>query len=353
MQEGRIAAGAYDYHLVKEDSDWYLSSVERGEETAIRPEAGAYAANSAAAANLFDTRHSDRQGTVYRDPLTGEKRDTRLWLHATGARTTADDDSGQLRVSNNHYSALLGGSLAEGVSGAGRWRIGAEAGYGHSRSNTVSRLTGYRARGEVDGYTLGAYGTWYAEGTANKGLWLESELRYNWFDNSVTGTDELGEEYHAKGMTASLEGGYVIAISQSLRRSVFVQPQAQISWSGITADDHTEQNGTRVSAGGNDNIRSRMGLRAYMQVHAARDDDNGRYFEPYIEANYIHNSQSYGATLDGVAVDLAGSRDIVEMKAGLKAVVSRNLSLGGGISQQWGQNRWSESAATLTVKYAF
>ncbi|PPS58699.1 hypothetical protein CRX72_21565 [Pantoea sp. BRM17] len=74
------------------------------------------------------------------------------------------------------------------VQGSGQDnRFGLMAGYGNSKSNTASTITGYRARGQVNGYTTGLYGTWFAQGTDEKGLWADSTLQYSWFNNSVDG----------------------------------------------------------------------------------------------------------------------------------------------------------------------
>ncbi|WP_037387175.1 autotransporter outer membrane beta-barrel domain-containing protein, partial [Serratia sp. DD3] len=83
VQNGRIVAGAYDYTLGRGSQagtagNWYLTS-KSGEDnhSDIRPEAGAYNANLAAANNMFVTRLHDRLGeTQYIDALTGEHKVT-------------------------------------------------------------------------------------------------------------------------------------------------------------------------------------------------------------------------------------------------------------------------------------
>ncbi|WP_155412894.1 autotransporter outer membrane beta-barrel domain-containing protein, partial [Yersinia frederiksenii] len=72
-QQGRIAAGAYDYYLQRgvgsNNANWYLSSSiptsvpgEPAPPMVERPEASGYSANLAAANNLFVTRLHDRLG---------------------------------------------------------------------------------------------------------------------------------------------------------------------------------------------------------------------------------------------------------------------------------------------------
>ncbi|VFS51039.1 Outer membrane protein IcsA autotransporter precursor [Budvicia aquatica] len=82
------------------------------------------------------------------------------------------------------------------------------AGYGSNNSKTQSKVTDYASKGKVDGYSAGVYGTWYANETDKTGVYVDSWVLYNWFDNEVKG-DYLGtENYKSRGVTASLEGGY-------------------------------------------------------------------------------------------------------------------------------------------------
>uniref|UniRef100_UPI001A9F7D12 autotransporter outer membrane beta-barrel domain-containing protein n=1 Tax=Pseudomonas sp. 95_A TaxID=2813570 RepID=UPI001A9F7D12 len=93
-KSGRIVAGAYDYDVVKKDSNWFLAS-----EKAYRPEFGSYLANARAANTLFHTRLHDRLGeTQYTDRLTGEQKVTSLWMRHIGGHNRFRDASGKLHT---------------------------------------------------------------------------------------------------------------------------------------------------------------------------------------------------------------------------------------------------------------
>lgn len=367
-KKGRIVAGAYDYNLIQKDKNWYLTSqispvappVDPTEpptppdnEHINRPEGGAYSANMAAASVLFDNRLSDRQGTIYTNPVTGEKHYTSLWLHQTGGHTRSRDQSGQLRTINNRYVAMLGGDIGSGSNGTDLWRIGVLAGYGYSHSNTVSKITGYHAKGDVNGYTAGVYGTWYAEGTDDKGFYVDTLLQYSWFDNTVQGDDISDEKYHSKGTSASFETGYVFPVSQGIRSGFYLQPQARILWSGISANDHIERNGTRIASDSDNNLRSMLGIKAFMKGHASQDDNTDRSFKPFIEANWIHNTQNYGVSMDNIDITQTGTSNIAEAKIGLDANLNQQLRISGNVSQQVGNHGWSDTSASVDIKYSF
>ncbi|MBN9931413.1 autotransporter outer membrane beta-barrel domain-containing protein, partial [Pantoea agglomerans] len=79
------------------------------------------------------------------------------------------------------------------------------AGYGNNKSATESQASRYRSRGEIKGYSIGSYATWYANRDAHTGAWLDSWLLYSWFDNEVKGQNLAAETYKSHGFTASLE----------------------------------------------------------------------------------------------------------------------------------------------------
>ncbi|WP_190289172.1 MULTISPECIES: autotransporter outer membrane beta-barrel domain-containing protein [unclassified Pantoea] len=398
-QDGRIVAGAYDYRLIRGDRNWYLTNRideetglpiigggggenpgdggnpgEGGSENpgggnpgngsnpgngdnpgngggviVLRPEGGAYATNLAAASTLFDTRMSDRQGTRYLDPLTGKEQYTSLWLRVSGDHNRLNAGGGQLSTRANSVVTMLGGD----VMATDKARLGVMAGYGNSKSNTRSDITGYRAKGQINGYTAGLYGTWFAEGTDEKGLWADSTLQYSWFNNSVDGEDEAGESYKSKGLSASLSTGYVIPLGEGERKVFFLQPQARADWSGIKADDHTERNGTLVQGSGQDNVSSSVGVKAFMKSHAAADSQTGRTFTSFAEANWIHNTKYWGVRMDDVAVTQSGSRNIGEVRVGVDGALGGGFGVKGTIGQQVGDRGWSDTAATLGVSYRF
>ncbi|MDQ9210999.1 autotransporter outer membrane beta-barrel domain-containing protein, partial [Escherichia marmotae] len=120
--------------------------------------------NIQAANTLFNTRLHDRLGeTQYTDLLTGEQKVTSLWMRNIGGHNRFKDRSDELSTQSNRYVLQLGGDLAQWSSNdLDRWHLGLMAGYANSKSHTHSNLTGYSSRGQIDGYSVGVYGTWYA-----------------------------------------------------------------------------------------------------------------------------------------------------------------------------------------------
>lgn len=408
---GRIVAGAYDYNVVQKGSNWYLTSfipappdpeepdpvdpdpvdpidpdpvdpdpvdpIDPGPvdpdpvdpiipepeipvappvtEQQYRPEAGSYLANNYAANTLFMTRLHDRLGeTQYIDMLTGEKKVTSMWMRNVGAHTRFKDGSGQLKTQSNSYVLQLGGDLAQWSSdGLDRWHIGAMAGYANSQNHTQSSLTGYHSRGQVTGYSVGLYGTWYANDADKTGTYVDTWMLYNWFDNKVMGQEQATEKYKSSGITASVEAGYSFKLGENERNSYWLQPKAQVVWMDVQADSHREANGTRVKDDTDGNLMTRLGVKAFINGHNAIDDGKSREFQPFVEANWIHNTQTTSVKMDDVSNDMRGTKNIGELKVGVEGQITPRLNVWSNVAQQIGDKGYSDTRGMLGVKYNF
>ncbi|HAU5591512.1 TPA: autotransporter outer membrane beta-barrel domain-containing protein [Citrobacter amalonaticus] len=380
VKEGRIVAGAYDYNIIKKNNqNWHLTSeaipdplppdepapaspetpeqpIPQPGEHQYRPETGSYLANTLAANTLFTTRLHDRLGeTQYTDVFTGEQKVTSLWMRHVGGHNRFKDSSGQISTQSNRYVMQLGGDIAQwSTDGLDRWHLGLMAGYANSKSRSHSSLTGYSSRGEISGYSAGLYGTWYANDADKTGAYVDGWLLYNWFDNTVSGQGLASEKYDSDGITASVETGYTWKLAEfSERNALYIQPKAQITWMDVQADTHVEKNGTRVVDKTDGNLQTRLGVKAYLQGHNAMDDGKDRTFQPFVEVNWIHNTQNYSVQMDDISNDVKGSRNIGELKAGVEGQLTKNVTLWGNVAQQIGDNGYKDTQGMLGLKYSF
>lgn len=364
----RIVAGLYEYDLVQKGKNWYLTSElvpppppvpgpEAEKEHVYRPESGSYMNNHLAANSLFINRLHDRLGeTQYTDILTGERKVTSMWMRNIGGHTRSRDGSGQLKTQSNRYVLQIGGDVAQwSTDGLDRWHLGLMTGYANHQSNTRSRISGYSSDGSVEGYHAGVYGTWYANDRDKNGSYLDTWAIYNWFDNEVKGEALVTEKYKSRGVTASVETGYTFKMGERESDGVkyYLQPKAQIIWMNVRANDHTESNGTQVSSDGDGNIQTRLGLRAYMNGHSDIDKGKAREFEPFIEANWLHNTRNFGVTMNNLRNEIRGTKNIGELKMGVESQLSQRFNMWGNVGQQLGDNGYSDTQVMFGVKYIF
>lgn len=390
-QAGRIVAGAWDYSLVQKGQNWYLTSmsemppvdpvdpivppvdpvdppvgpiippvtINRPSPVPVpvyRPEVGSYLVNLTAANTLFNLTLDDREGaTEYRAPIDGRgmTRGT-FWLRQEGGQNCFKTGEGQIKSSANRYVAQMGNEFLHGSTNEnGRWGAGLMAGYGNVSGHSSSSLTGYRSDSDMDGYSVGAYGTWYQNAVSREGMYVDSWVMYNWFNNRVSGEDLADEHYKSRGFTASLESGYNMLLSESERRAVYLEPQAQLTWMGVHSSEHSEANGTRIQDSGQGNLQSRLGMRLYLREHRTEDDGKGREFKPYIEMNWLHNTKNFGVRMGNKLLNEEGARNIGQLKLGVQGQISPSLNMWGGVAQQIGDKGYRDTSAMIGVKYGF
>ena len=363
VQSGRIVAGTYEYSLVKgatsglDPQSWYLTSQYLGNNNNIyvmRPEGGSYIANLSAANTMFNTRLHDRLGeTQYTDLITGQDKVTSMWIRYDYGHNRFEDNSGQTSTKSDRSLVQIGGDIAQWSSnGRNRFHLGVMGGYGRTDSDTNAALSGYSSSGKVEGYSVGLYGTWYANQEDKSGLYIDGWLLWNDMNAKVHGQGLYGESYDIKGVTASLEAGYALQVGQMNENyGIWIQPQAQITWMGMDADDHIEYNGTFVKSNDN-NVQTRLGARAYLSninsSQAARS-----VVQPYLELNWIHNTKRFNVSMDGTKMRQDGAKDVGEVRLGVEANINQNTSLWLHVGHQMGSDSYRDTTAQFGLKYSF
>ncbi|PVZ83845.1 hypothetical protein C9426_24930, partial [Serratia sp. S1B] len=355
---GRAQAGVLEYFLYQgtptnpADGSWYLRSNYQDKVVTYNPEAGGFVANIAAANTLFNTRLEDLHAADQRDmgDLSGPTRSS-LWLRQVGSRNKFEDASGQISNSSDRYVVQLGGEVWDTqFTGQDRFALGVMAGYGRSTGTTDSRETSYKADNSLTGYTVGVYGTWYAQASDRHSPYIHGWLQYEWFNASVSSNSYDSGTYHLNGVSTSLEGGYPIAIYQGQQNHTYLTPQAQVTLNSASMDN-VSNGGVKIEQDGNNNLQTRVGLKLSNDTFIGKD--KSRILTTYLNVNWIHNNRQPGVVSDGLGVEQAGSRNIAEVKIGVDGKLTENLSAWGSLSQQLGQNGYDEKAAMLGVKYSF
>lgn len=391
-QNGRIVAGAFDYFLNRgngittDNKNWYLTSglsnpsidpplvippinlpeeendLEENQPPVVttptyRPESGSYLANNAAVNTLFIHTLHDRLGeTQYTDALNNEEKISSIWVRNIGGYNKFRDSSGQLKTTSKRYILQVGGDVAQwSTNGKNRYHLGIMGGHASNHSKTDSDKSGYSSKGDVKGYNIGLYGTWYANKENKTGLYADTWVMYSWFDNEVRGEYLAKEKYSSKGITASLETGYSFKIENddSHRKTYYIQPKAQVIYMGVKTKDHREANGTVVEHNGEGNMQTRLGVKVYANNFSSTDKEKNREYQPFAELNWIHNKKDFSVVMDDISNKQKGTKDIGEAKIGMEVKINPNLNLWGNIAHQWGGSGYRDSRVTVGLKYSF
>ena len=360
--KGRAVAGAYEYRLYRggiadpQDGGWYLRSqadtpvvvpptpvpvptvgvtpvpvlpIVPAPRPLYRPESGAYLANQAAGLAMFQHQMHDRMG----EPDFTARADGRApagWARAQRRQIDGKAGGGQLDLGTNASLLQAGGELAMWTAGEQRIHLGAMGGFGRADSQVGSRQSGYRANGEVEGYGVGLYGSWFASADRQAGPYADAWLQYGDYNNRVRGEGLAEERYDAQSWAASLEGGWTFALPAGDRTRLYIEPQAQLVYTDYRADEHVEANGSRVDAAWSDAVTTRVGVRVF--GHTAATGHN--LVQPFLILNWWHDDGDGAVSMDGVRVLSALPRDRYEAKLGAQAQL-------GGSWTSWANAVWA------------
>lgn len=313
---------------------------------AYRPESASYIANLAVANNLFVTSMHDRQPGQHTEPGTSS-----FWVRKGGGYAHFTDASGQLKTKSNSYRLQAGSDIVRWVNGRDGTRLGVMAGYGNNHNKTRSALTKYRSKAELNGYSMGFYGSWFSDKNRQQGAWLDSWLLYNEFEAYVTGQGLPSKKYRLKGFSGSLEAGYIQPVITSQSVNLWVEPHAQAVFMGVKDKAMNEIYGTRVKGTGTGNTMTRLGVRSW--ATGATLPLQKATFRPWLEANWVHNSHAFGVNMNNGSNQQAGTKEKLEIKMGIEGQPIPDLHLSGEVSQQRGASGYRETFGTLQIKYTF
>ena len=352
-----ITSGGYDYQFVKQSdgsgTSYSLDSssgAENVRNTTVT--AGSYI-GIAYAAQLFDVSLHDRVGNRdWINPVTGEKQSTSLWMRHSMSHERFRDSTSQLRMRSTSNVTMLGGDLVQYTTeGNGLAYIGLMGGYGTMDTKTRSKMTDLRSKAETDAWGVGAYAGWKANKDGQTGPYVDGWLMFTHASSDVTGVDRQEENIKGEGLSASIEAGWgfklgSVETTNGKYATFTLEPHASVTWFGMEYDDlHTDAQDVKFE--GKNNVRTRLGTRVNMT------EEGNKTFNAFAEANWVHNTQEYGATISGLTVDQTGSRNQAEGRIGVDWRITKDLSAWARVGASFGSDNYSEREGSIGVHYQF
>ncbi|WP_282258005.1 autotransporter outer membrane beta-barrel domain-containing protein [Stenotrophomonas sp. PS02301] len=315
-----------------------------------RPETGAYLANQAAAVGMFDHSMHQRLGEpnlaerLRNDNLLGS-----AWLRTTANHTRFNAADGQLDVGTHHSMLQVGTDLAKWGQDS-RGLAGVMVATGKSTTQSTSNLTGYGAKGTVNGTALGLYATWFQSPAEQTGAYVDAWVQASRFKNTMQGDALARERYDSRALTASVEAGYAFKVREGANSALYVEPQAQVTWTDFSMDTHLEGNGTQVRSVDAGGLQSRLGVRAYGHDTAA----GGNRVQPFVGVNWIRaRGEGNSLALNETYVAGGQPRDTYEAKAGAQLQLGGGWTGWGELSTTRGKGDYTNYGAQLGVKHSW
>ncbi|EAZ9312255.1 fibronectin-binding autotransporter adhesin ShdA [Salmonella enterica] len=310
-----------------------------------RADIGAYMGNQWMARNLQMQTLYDREGSQYRNA------DGSVWARFKAGKAESEAVSGNIDMDSNYSQFQLGGDILAWGNGQQSFTVGVMASYINADTDSTGNRgadgSQFTSRGNVDGYNLGVYATWFADAQTHSGAYVDSWYQYGFYNNSVESGDAGSESYDSTANAVSLETGYRYDIALSNGNTVSLTPQAQVVWQNYSADSVKDNYGTRIDGQDGDSWTTRLGLRVDGKLYKG----SRTVIQPFAEANWLHTSDDVSVSFDDATVkqDLPANR--AELKVGLQADIDKQWSVRAQVAGQTGSNDFGDLNGSLNLRY--
>ncbi len=373
--QGRAVGGMYEYFLRKgtptaANGNWYLTSAYTGDPCDInpalpqcpvdpvdpvnpvdpidpivdpipvlRPESGAYLANQAAAQQMFTLRRHDRGEPGFDRASPG------TWVRV-GRDQLQASIAGQVDARTHINTVQLGSDLWRW--GEGRGQLGVMLGTGDATTQAVSSLSGYGTRGKVKGKSAGVYAGWVQDAQSSAGAYVDGWVQAGRFDNDVQGEGLEREQYDSRTRSASLEAGYAFTLRSSASSTLYLQPQAQVTWSDYDGDRHVEANGTTVEDGRSGGVNSRVGMRLFGQSTRV-----GNRVQPFLGVNWLRGERDPSLRFNAEQLHAKLPQNRYEAQAGAQLQLGQRWTAWGDLRVQRGDGGYRDNGAQMGLRAAW
>ncbi|ECD5504492.1 autotransporter outer membrane beta-barrel domain-containing protein [Salmonella enterica subsp. enterica serovar Enteritidis] len=380
--KNEVNASLYTYRLYwnESDNDWYLASKAQsddddsgGDDSDVTPsdggddggnvtppddggdggdvapqyraDIGAYMGNQWMARNLQMQTLYDREGSQYRNA------DGSVWARFKAGKAESEAVSGNIDMDSNYSQFQLGGDILAWGNGQQSVTVGVMASYINADTDSTGNRgadgSQFTSSGNVDGYNLGVYATWFADAQTHSGAYVDSWYQYGFYNNSVESGDAGSESYDSTANAVSLETGYRYDIALSNGNTVSLTPQEQVVWQNYSADSVKDNYGTRIDGQDGDSWTTRLGLRVDGKLYKG----SRTVIQPFAEANWLHTSDDVSVSFDDATVkqDLPANR--AELKVGLQADIDKQWSVRAQVAGQTGSNDFGDLNGSLNLRY--
>lgn len=369
-----VVAGAYEYGLYQHDNgNWYLeskatpsddpsddtddgdsgsdsgsgtdggSNTDNGGQSApevMAPEVGAYLGNYLAAQSMFLHKRDDR------DQLTFRNEDNlNTWMYVKGRYH--ENDAGGDKVSYDTTTTVLqvGSDFMSKPMDKGILRAGGMFGAGQAKTDSDAKHNVRDAQGKVDGFNVGLYATWQEDPKLRLGSYIDTWASYSWYNNTVT-SNRNNEKYDSKGFAASVEVGHAWVIPSESARTWKIEPQAQVIYSYLDQENHTDPDGVRVTTVDNNSLFGRLGVKSsYFEQHDVKA------WQPYVAVNWLKGAGQNDLAFNGEKVSNDTPDDRGQLELGVTGNVNETTTISLRASGEWGENSYAAYGGHILLNH--
>ncbi|MGH5970616.1 autotransporter outer membrane beta-barrel domain-containing protein [Klebsiella aerogenes] len=306
----------------------------------MAPEVGAYLGNYLAAQGMFLHKRDDR------DQLTFRNEDNlNTWMYVKGRYH--ENDAGGDKVSYDTTTTVLqvGSDFMSKPMDKGILRAGGMFGAGQAKTDSDAKHNVRNAQGKVDGFNVGLYATWQEDPKLRLGSYIDTWASYSWYNNTVT-SNRNNEKYDSKGFAASVEVGHAWVIPSENARTWKIEPQAQMIYSYLDQENHTDPDGVRVTTVDNNSLFGRLGVKS-----SYFEQQDVKAWQPYVAVNWLKGAGQNDLAFNGETVSNDTPDDRGQLELGVTGNVNETTTISLRASGEWGENSYAAYGGHILLNH--
>ncbi|QCZ41015.1 autotransporter outer membrane beta-barrel domain-containing protein [Enterobacter cloacae] len=306
----------------------------------MAPEVGAYLGNYLAAQSMFLHKRDDRDQLTFRN-----EDDLNTWMYVKGRYH--ENDAGGDKVSYDTTTTVLqvGSDFLSKPMDSGILRAGGMFGAGQAKTHSDAKYNVRDAQGKVDGFNVGLYATWQENQKLRLGSYIDTWAAYSWYNNKVT-SNRNDEDYNSEGFAASVEVGHAWVIPSENERTWKIEPQAQVIYSYLDQENHTDRDGVRVTTLDNDSVFGRLGVKSsYFQ------QKDVTAWQPYVAVNWLKGAGQNDLAFNDETVSNDTPEDRGQVELGITGNLNETTTISLRASGEWGENNYAAYGGHILLNH--
>lgn len=306
----------------------------------MAPEVGAYLGNYLAAQSMFLHKRDDRDQITFRN-----EEDLNTWMYVKGRYH--ENNAGGDKVSYDTTTTVLqvGSDFMSKPMDNGILRAGGMFGAGQAKTHSDARHNVRDAQGKVDGFNVGLYATWQEDQKLRLGSYVDTWAAYSWYNNKVT-SNRNDEDYDSEGFAASVEVGHAWVIDSENERTWKIEPQAQVIYSYLDQENHTDRDGVRITTLDNDGLFGRLGVKS-----SYFEQKDVKAWQPYVAVNWLKGAGQNDLAFNGEAVSNDTPEDRGQLELGVTGNMNETTTLSLRASGEWGENSYAAYGGHILLNH--
>lgn len=218
-------------------------------------------------------------------------------------------------------------------------------GAGQAKTDSDAKHNVRTAQGKVDGFNVGLYATWQEDPKLRLGSYIDTWASYSWYNNTVT-SNRNNEKYDSKGFAASVEVGHAWVIPSESARTWKIEPQAQVIYSYLDQENHTDPDGVRVSTLDNNSLFGRLGVKT-----SYFEQQDVKAWQPYVAVNWLKGAGQNDLAFNGEKVSNDTPDDRGQLELGVTGNVNETTTISLRASGEWGENSYAAYGGHILLNH--